>query len=106
MKNFVLALEDEFLPGVMELFKSVTEDDQDFVRFMAVGSCVSLCSRLSPEQVKERILPVTKKLATDNAWRVRYMAADRFCDVCIFDYLNRYLKSVYLFIFLVIKRIR
>lgn len=50
---------------------------------MAVETCIAICSKLaSSEQNIEQILPFAKQLATDSAWRVRYMAAKFFCDVC------------------------
>ena len=75
-------LEEEFLESyALPLFKVAIKDDQDYVRFMAVNTSISLCNRLPNAKTREHVLPAAKQLATDNAWRVRYMAAERFCDV-------------------------
>jgi len=79
--DLVAVIEDDLVESyVLPLFQKTIEDDQDHVRFMAVNSCIALCNKLTT-RAKELILPAAKKLATDNAWRVRYMAADRFCDL-------------------------
>lgn len=66
------------------MLTATVSDDQDYVRFMAVDSCIAMCTKLSQESAIEKIFPFAKKLATDSAWRVRYMAATKFCDVSIF----------------------
>ena len=48
---------------------------------MTVDSCVALLKKLPAAVSKEHVLPVVKELSTDCAWRVRYMAADRFDQV-------------------------
>lgn len=84
-------IEDEYLPtDISPLLKATVEDDQDYVRFMAVETCIAMCAKLgSQEKAVEQILPFAKQLATDSAWRVRYMAATQFCDVCLFFGTNK-----------------
>ena len=65
----------------MPIFQKTISDDQDYVRFMAVPSCIALSNKLDNAKALSLVLPAAKQLATDSAWRVRYMAADRFCDV-------------------------
>jgi len=79
---------------VIPLLKSHVEDDQDYVRFMAVESCIALCSKIPREVAVEQILVLAKKLATDSAWRVRYMAATHFCDVCFILNFSHFLQKI------------
>jgi len=80
--SLVRVIEEEYLtPEIFPLLKATAADDQDYVRFMSVETCIALCSKLSKEDAIEHILPFAKKLATDSAWRVRYMAANHFCDL-------------------------
>lgn len=69
---------------LLPLFKVTASDDQDAVRFMSINTAVALLNKLSSQSISENILPIIKELSTDNAWRVRYVAADRFHDVIIF----------------------
>ncbi|EKX34071.1 hypothetical protein GUITHDRAFT_160260 [Guillardia theta CCMP2712] len=62
-------LQNEIIP----LFTSLARDDQDSVRIVAVDNCVTL----------GRIFPTDKNQSLqDKSWRVRYMVADHFCELC------------------------
>lgn len=89
------------------MLTTTVEDDQDYVRFMAVDSCIAMCSKFSQEVAVEKILPFAKKLATDTAWRVRYMSATKFCEVSLVFaiYIVKKTKLTFFLIYLVIKRI-
>merc|ERR1712137_1202556 len=79
--DLVAVMEENLVESyVLPLFQKTIDDDQDHVRFMAVNSCIALGNKLT-NKAQELVLPAAKKLATDSAWRVRYMAADRFCDL-------------------------
>ena len=75
---------------IMPLFATTAADEQDSVRFLSVETCVALSSKLSPEQAEKLVLPTIKSLVTDSSWRVRYMAADKFCGVCAFSSCARW----------------
>merc|ERR1712137_429095 len=82
LKDLVAVIEDQHLESfVLPIFQKAIEDDQDYVRFMAVPTCIALSNKLEAARAIELILPAAKQLATDSAWRVRYMAADHFCDL-------------------------
>jgi len=42
---------------------------------------IALANALSPEEVKNDIAPVMRKIVADKSWRVRYMIADKFVEV-------------------------
>lgn len=82
LQKLVRELEPEVITGeIMPLFATTAADEQDSVRFLSVETCVALSSKLSPEQAEKLVLPTIKSLVTDSSWRVRYMAADKFCGV-------------------------
>lgn len=65
------------------LFTALAGDDQDSVRLLAVENCVLLARALgSAAAVTELVLPTIKQVAGDGSWRVRYMVADQFCQLC------------------------
>lgn len=57
---------------------------QDSVRLLAVEACVSIASLLSPEDIEIHVMPTLRQAAEDKSWRVRYMVADKFTEVCCF----------------------
>lgn len=56
---------------------------QDSVRLLAVEACVSIAALLQQEDVEQLVMPTLRQCASDQSWRVRYMVADKFTDVCI-----------------------
>ena len=53
------------------------------MRVLAVTAGISLAQTLTPEENKASVLNTLKLLMNDKSWRVRYMVADNFVDVCI-----------------------
>lgn len=71
-------IKDEFLPT----FKALGQDDQDSVRLLIVDVCVSFANIFkSSEDNVTIVLPMVKSCYQDKSWRVRFMVADKFCDV-------------------------
>ena len=54
---------------------------QDSVRLLAVEACVAIASVLDKEDTEHQVVPTLTAAAKDKSWRVRYMVADKFCDV-------------------------
>jgi len=50
---------------------------------LAVEACVSIAALLQQEDVEQLVMPTLRQCASDQSWRVRYMVADKFTDVCI-----------------------
>jgi hypothetical protein len=55
---------------------------QDSVRVLAVESCASICGLLPTSETEQLIMPTLREAANDKSWRVRYMVADKFIEVC------------------------
>lgn len=55
---------------------------KDSVRLLAVEACVSIAALLQQEDVEQLVMPTLRQCAGDQSWRVRYMVADKFTDVC------------------------
>ena len=62
-------------------YTNLVKDDQDSVRLHAVQSCVPLAKAYQSAGKGNKILSIVVKLCSDNSWRVRYMVADKFCDL-------------------------
>jgi len=71
-------IKDEVLP-VFSPF--LANDEQDSVRLLTVDICSAIGSAFTHEENVQYVLPVAMACATDKSWRVRYMVADRFCDL-------------------------
>ena len=69
---------DEIIP----LFLSLSDDDQDSVRLLAVQNCADLSLLVSEEVREQTVTPKALQLATDNSWRVRWQVADKLCELC------------------------
>jgi len=52
------------------------------VRVLALESCASICGLLPPGETEQFIMPMLREAANDKSWRVRYMVADKFIEVC------------------------
>ena len=61
---------------------------QDSVRLLAVEACAAIASVLEKEDTEQQVVPTLTSAAKDKSWRVRYMVADKFCDVRGFPYCN------------------
>jgi len=54
---------------------------QDSVRLLAVEACAAIADLLDKADVEALIMPTLNNAAKDRSWRVRYMVADKFCEV-------------------------
>lgn len=55
---------------------------QDSVRLLAVEACVSIAQLLPQEDLEALVMPTLRQAVEDKSWRVRYMVADKFSEVC------------------------
>ena len=70
------------LTDLIPHFAALTRDDQDSVRIVAVDKCATLGSVLPPEKTQKLIFPMIGEPQKDKSWRVRYMVAHHFCQLC------------------------
>jgi len=68
-----------FRGELLPLFATLSADEQDSVRLLAVENCVAMGKLLSREEYHTIVLPVVRAVARDKSWRVRYVAAEQFC---------------------------
>ena len=54
---------------------------QDSVRLLAVEACAAIANILPKADVETLVIPTLNNAAKDKSWRVRYMVADKFCEV-------------------------
>lgn len=81
--NLIRQVENEhIIKELLPVFGDLSKDDQDSVRFLTVDACVALGEKLSKEEAKSEVIPVIRNLLIDHSWRVRYQAADFFCELC------------------------
>lgn len=66
---------------MLPLFQTLSEDDQDSVRLLAVENFTPFAGFFTNEQKTGHLLPMFKRLAEDKAWRVRYMIASNYVEV-------------------------
>lgn len=82
MQKFAATLEKEHLSGlVLPLFRSLTTDDQDSVRLLAIENCAAIAQLLSPEENAQHVLPIVRSSVEDRSWRVRFSVAKDFFPV-------------------------
>lgn len=75
-------VEVEFLKSdLIPMFVQLAQDDQDSVRLLAVEACVSIAQLLQQEDVEQLVMPTLRQCVSDSSWRVRYMVADKFCEL-------------------------
>ena len=48
---------------------------------MAVEACAAIASVLNKEDTEQQVVPTLTSASKDKSWRVRYMVADKFCEV-------------------------
>lgn len=53
------------------------------MRLLAVEACVSIATILQQEDVEQLVMPTLRQCSGDQSWRVRYMVADKFTEVCL-----------------------
>lgn len=66
----------------LPIYRKLQGDDQDSVRLLTVEDLIVIAQQLTPAEVKEQLLKQTKYSIGDKSWRVRYMAATHFNEVC------------------------
>lgn len=71
-------LRSDLLPALFKLAK----DEQDSVRLLVVQAASALAKQLKAADNITRMLPLLFSLCGDKSWRVRYMVADKFCEIC------------------------
>lgn len=80
--EFAQVVEVEFLKSdLIPMFVQLAQDDQDSVRLLAVEACVSIAQLLQQEDVEQLVMPTLRQCVSDSSWRVRYMVADKFCEL-------------------------
>ncbi|AJO93690.1 Tpd3p [Saccharomyces cerevisiae YJM1419] len=75
---------DEDWDYISNIFQKIINDNQDSVKFLAVDCLISILKFFNAkgdESHTQDLLNSAVKLIGDEAWRVRYMAADRFSDL-------------------------
>ena len=70
-----------FKEDLLPLFTSLSGDEQDSVRLLAVDNCVQLGQLLSVEDNQAAVLPIIRAVCQDKSWRVRYVVAEHFCQL-------------------------
>ncbi len=53
------------------------------MRLLAVEACAAIANLLEKGEVEALIMPTLNNASKDRSWRVRYMVADKFCEVCV-----------------------
>jgi len=66
----------------LPIYRKLQQDEQDSVRLLTVEDLIVIAKRLSPAEIKEQLLRQIKQSIGDKSWRVRYMAANHFNEVC------------------------
>jgi len=70
-----------FKADLLPLFASLSADEQDSVRLLAVENCARVGRLLSLAENHASILPVIRAVSHDKSWRVRYVVAEHFCEL-------------------------
>ena len=79
-KNFTNA-HGLLLSDVIPMYRKLASDDQDSVRLLTVTALIAIAEQLSPEEVKDYLLPTLRNSFGDKSWRVRYMVGNEFVAV-------------------------
>jgi serine/threonine-protein phosphatase 2A regulatory subunit A len=66
----------------LPIYRRLQSDDQDSVRLLTVEDLITIAQQMSPAEVKEQLLKQIRHSIADKSWRVRYMAAQHFNEVC------------------------
>jgi len=61
---------------------TLSQDDQDSVRLLSPQMCIEFMTAFKGENL-DALYPVVLGLCRDKSWRVRWMAADKFYDMCM-----------------------
>lgn len=66
----------------LPVYRRLQSDDQDSVRLLTVEDLIVIAQQLTPPEVKEQLLKQIRHSVADKSWRVRFMAATHFNEVC------------------------
>lgn len=53
------------------------------MRLLTVEDLIVIAQRLTMQEIKDQLLKQIRHTISDKSWRVRYMAATHFNEVCI-----------------------
>jgi serine/threonine-protein phosphatase 2A regulatory subunit A len=65
------------------VFQRLSKDEQDSVRLLTVSAAISIAQLFKPADNVTKMLPCLFYLCEDKSWRVRYMVADKYCQLCV-----------------------
>lgn len=83
VQPFVKNLSKEhILSDGLPIYRRLQSDDQDSVRLLTVEDLIVIAKQLTPPEVKEQLLKQIRHSIADKSWRVRYIAATHFNEVC------------------------
>ena len=51
-------------------------------------ACAAIASVLNKEDTEQQVVPTLTSASKDKSWRVRYMVADKFCEVSVHNYAD------------------
>ena len=75
---------EHLLSDALPMYRKLSSDDQDSVRLLTVEDLIVIAKHFSGAEVKEQLLPQIRQSVSDKSWRVRYMVAQHFVEVCSF----------------------
>jgi len=93
---------EAIMSDFVETFQTISKDDQDSVRLLAVdvgaGLAQSFTRFAKPDKISSLIIPVVLALAEDKSWRVRYQVASSFVTLggALSQELNQQLLHVFI----------
>jgi serine/threonine-protein phosphatase 2A regulatory subunit A len=83
LPNFLTVMSFEFVRNEMTTcFLKITKDEQDSVRLLSVKVCVTMVELYREQGIVQKMIPTVLTLSMDKSWRVRYMVADKFRELC------------------------
>mmetsp|Transcript_39247 Transcript_39247/g.155694 ORF Transcript_39247/g.155694 Transcript_39247/m.155694 type:complete len:576 (-) Transcript_39247:688-2415(-) len=81
-ENLSAPFASRFSPQIVADFKMLSEDEQESVRLLLVENASTVASCLSESVQVEVMMPIIRAFSKDKSWRVRYIVADKSCDLC------------------------
>lgn len=80
--KFAASVEKEHLvSNLVTHFKTLSADDQDSVRLLAIENCATMSQLLSEDENKLYVLPMVRESVDDRSWRVRNAIAREFANI-------------------------
>jgi serine/threonine-protein phosphatase 2A regulatory subunit A len=74
--------QQQLISHILPLFLRLTNDDQDTVRLLTVEDLVQIAKMFTPDECRQYLLSTLRSLGQDRSWRVRYMVATHFNELC------------------------